>query len=68
MKLRKLTARVWPEGAWWVAQAIEVDVASQGRTKEEARRNLEEALELYFEPDLAAAVPTDAVRVEIAGS
>ena len=44
------TAQVWLEEDWWVAQAVEVDVASQGRTKEEARRNLQEALELYARP------------------
>ena len=51
MSLHKITARVWQEGDWWVAQAIEVNVASQGKSKEEARSNLTEALELYFEPN-----------------
>ena len=48
MGLHKITARVWQEGGWWIAQAIEVNVASQGKSKEEARSNLQEALELYL--------------------
>ena len=33
-----------------MAQCLDVDVASQGETEEEALTNLREALELYFEP------------------
>lgn len=47
---RKFTASVWREGDWYVAQCLEVDVASQGRTEAEALENLKEALALYFEP------------------
>jgi len=43
------SAVVWSEGKWFVAQCLEVDVASQGRTKEEALANLREALELFSE-------------------
>jgi len=42
------------EGEWFVAQCLEVDVASQGASPEEALANLREALELYDEPTLAA--------------
>ena len=34
---------------WYVAQCLEVDVASQGRTIDEALVNLAEAVELYLE-------------------
>ena len=54
---RTFTARVWQEGHWFIAQCAEVDVASQGRTEEEAVANLREALELYFEPPTAATQP-----------
>ncbi len=40
---------VWKEGKWFVARALEVEVASQGRTQKTALDNLKEALELYFE-------------------
>ena len=33
-----------------MSQCLDVDVASQGETEEEALDNLKEALELYFEP------------------
>ena len=45
-----LTARVWREGDWYVAQCLDVDIASQGKTEDEALANLREALDLYFEP------------------
>jgi len=41
---------VWQETDWYVAQCLEVEVASQGETEEEALENLREAIELYFEP------------------
>jgi len=56
---RKFTARIQREGDWFVAQCLEVDVASQGRTEEEALENLKEALSLYFEPP----TPTEEVSV-----
>ncbi|MBN2208884.1 MAG: type II toxin-antitoxin system HicB family antitoxin [Candidatus Coatesbacteria bacterium] len=46
---RQLTAIIEREGEGYVALCPEVDVASQGDTVDEARRNLQEALELFFE-------------------
>lgn len=46
---RKLTVLIEREGDGYVALCPEVDVASQGDTIEEARRNLTEAVELFFE-------------------
>ncbi len=40
---------VWKEGRYHVAQCLNVDVSSFGKNKKEALKNLEEALELYFE-------------------
>ena len=54
---RTFTASVWREGQWVVAQCLEVDVASQGRTEEEALQNLKEALELYFEEPQPTVTP-----------
>ena len=51
------TASVWHEGEWYIAQCIEVDVASQGATEDEALDNLREALELHFTPPVATVVP-----------
>ena len=61
---RTFTASVWREGNWYVAQCLEVDVASQGATKEQALANLREALELHFEPPVAAQAP-EIVTVEV---
>jgi hypothetical protein len=47
---RPFGATVWREGQWYISQCLEVDVASQGETEEEALANLKEALELHFEP------------------
>jgi predicted RNase H-like HicB family nuclease len=45
----RLTATIRKEGDLYVSQCIEVDVASQGDSVEQALANLREALELYFE-------------------
>ena len=45
----QLTAIIEKEGDGYVALCPELDVASQGDTIEEARKNLQEALELFFE-------------------
>jgi predicted RNase H-like HicB family nuclease len=54
---RQFSATVWREANWFVSQCLEVDVASQGTTEEEAVANLREALELHFEPPLATHPP-----------
>jgi predicted RNase H-like HicB family nuclease len=48
---QSLTALVFKEENWYVAKCLEVEVASQGKTKKEALKNLKEALELYFEDE-----------------
>jgi predicted RNase H-like HicB family nuclease len=45
----RLTAAISREGDWFVAQCLEVDVASQGRSVERARENLVEAVRLYLQ-------------------
>ncbi len=49
--MRKIDLKnvVWKEGKYYVAQCLNVDVSSFGKTKKEALNNLDEALELYFE-------------------
>lgn len=46
---KQLTAIIEREGDGYVSLCPELDVASQGGTIEEARDNLREALELFFE-------------------
>lgn len=45
----QLTAVIERDNDWYVATCPEVDVVSQGKTIEEARANLLEAVELFFE-------------------
>jgi len=45
----KLTAIIEREGDGYVSLCPELDIASQGNSVEQARDNLREALELFFE-------------------
>ena len=45
----KLTAIIEREGDGYVSLCPEFDIASQGNSVEEAKNNLQEALELFFE-------------------
>lgn len=49
MKKIALENIVWKEGKYYVSQCLNVDVSSFGKTKKKALKNLDEALELYFE-------------------
>lgn len=60
-------ASVWREGDWYVAQCVEVDVASQGATEDEALEFLRDALELHFSPPVATITPSvHPVEIEVA--
>jgi predicted RNase H-like HicB family nuclease len=64
----RLTAAITHEAPWYVARCLDVEVASQGETVEEALANLREALELYFEdaPTPDAIEPLIIASVDIA--
>jgi predicted RNase H-like HicB family nuclease len=69
---RQFTAIIEREDDTYVAFCPELDIASQGKTVEEARVNLKEAIELFFEsasPDEVRERLHDEVfitRVEVA--
>jgi len=66
---RKFTASVQKEADWYVAQCLEVDVASQGESQQEALKNLKEALELHFEQPTASVVPLiESIEVDISAA
>jgi predicted RNase H-like HicB family nuclease len=46
---QQLTAIIEREGDGYVSLCPELDIASQGDTIEQARANLQEAVELFFE-------------------
>ncbi|CAA9538590.1 MAG: hypothetical protein AVDCRST_MAG73-1681 [uncultured Thermomicrobiales bacterium] len=54
---RTLTASITREGDWYVAQCLDVDIASQGTNPDDALANLREALELHFAPPTATPLP-----------
>ena len=63
---KRFTASVLKEDTLFVAQCLEVDVASQGETEAEALANLREALELHFEPPRASETPQlQVIEIEI---
>jgi predicted RNase H-like HicB family nuclease len=63
---RAFAATVWREGSWYVSQCLEIDIASQGETEEEALANLKEALELHFELPHATRPPkVRTIEVEV---
>lgn len=62
--MKQMAYVVYREDEFFVSQCLNVDVASFGKTREEAVTNLKEAVELYFEdqPD-SAYVPVNDVKV-----
>lgn len=54
--MRQFQASTWREGSLWVAQCLEIDIASQGDSPAEALSNLREAIELFFETASAAEI------------
>lgn len=44
-----ITIEIIKKGKWYIAKAVELDFVSQGRTLEEAKKNLLEVTEIQFE-------------------
>jgi predicted RNase H-like HicB family nuclease len=69
---KQFTAIIEREGNGYVSLCPELDIASQGDTIEEARENLQEALELFFETASSAEIQSRAhnevyvTRLEVA--
>ena len=69
MKTQKIftasSIKMTREDEWFIAQCLEVDVASQGKSEDEAVNNLREALELYFEPPrYPTVIPQNSAKCE----
>lgn len=70
--IRRLTVIIEREGSGFVSLCPELDIASQGTTVAEARENIQEALELFFETAPAVEVAqrlreeVDVTQVEVA--
>ena len=66
---KEFRASLWRENDWVVAQCLDVDVASQGRSEDEALGNLKEALELHFEAPSATDAPNiRPIEVEVSAA
>lgn len=65
MKKKQFISIVWKEGRHFVAQCLNVDVSSFGKTKTEALKNLKEALELYFEDRPLRLPKVDSPSIEV---
>jgi len=62
--MKQLTAIIEREGNGFVSLCPELDIASQGTSVEEARDNLKEALELFFETASEAEI-ADRLRRDV---
>ena len=56
--IRDFNAVIVKEGDWYVAQCLEVDIASQGKSEDEALSNLNDALKLHFTAPVATVLPS----------
>jgi predicted RNase H-like HicB family nuclease len=60
---------IWKEGKYYVAQCLNVDVSSFGKTKKQALEALDEALALYLEdvkmPKISKIENPELVRLSI---
>ncbi len=45
----RLTIEVWKKGEWYVANCPELDFVPQGKSVEEAKKNLLQVIEIQFE-------------------
>lgn len=51
--MKSLQYIITKEGKYYISRCLNVEVASFGKTIDEAKNNLKEALELYFEDHAA---------------
>ena len=64
----QFTAVISQEDEWFVAQCLEVDVASRGESQETALKNLGEALELHFDEPRSTVTPSvQTLEIEVSG-
>lgn len=73
MSEQSLNVVIYREGDVYVAQCLDVDVASDGASQAEARENLREALELYFDepsgiPQVAPVADAHLERLTLKGA
>lgn len=50
--MKEINYVIWKENKYYVARCLNVEVSSFGESIDEAIKNLEEAVELYFEGEI----------------
>ncbi len=60
----KFTVKIFKGDKYYVARVPELGITTQGRTREEAKRNLREALQLHLEAMAEYAIQHGKVRIE----
>ncbi|MBI2583687.1 MAG: type II toxin-antitoxin system HicB family antitoxin [Candidatus Aenigmarchaeota archaeon] len=60
----KLTAQIKKGEKYYVARCPELGVTTQGKTEEDAKRNLKEAVELHLEAMVNYMIEHGKVRIE----
>jgi len=64
---KSFTVAIQREDDWFIAKCLENNVASQGKTMDEATENLREALSLYYEDETLPIFPqTYVTTMEVA--
>ncbi len=64
---KDFSVTTWREGEWFIAQCLEIDIASQGETEDEAVENLRDALKLHLTPPIATILPhVQKIELEVA--
>ena len=62
MAKKEIPVLVWKEGKLYVAKALSLELASQGKTRKEALKNLQEALDLLLEDEGIKIPPSSIPR------
>jgi len=47
--LLNITIELWQKGDWYITKSPELDFVSQGKTREEAKKNLIEVINIQFQ-------------------
>ena len=65
-KPKRTPVLVWQEGGLYIAKSLDLDVVSQGSTKEESLASLKEMIEQYFSTEISiASLFSDKITREI---
>ena len=62
--IMKFTVRIYKGEKYYIARVPELGVTTQGRTKEEAKRNLREAIQVHLEAIADYAIEHGKVIIE----